>query len=330
MSTGSANAPYFDWPDPETPAREVWYSLVTHPDEPVAFWYRYTLVSTADGSEARVWGALSDGRTGKNTFVSQQYSLGDVDIADEPFSLVIGENTLADDHASGTIEATDEESPQDKRTAPTTSWTLEYEPDEFTFIPLSDEQRMLEFAEQFGTGVHWSVNQSVSMAGEVTVGGRTIHFEDAPGHQGHTAGANAPDDWTWLHCNDFGDNISLEVLSMETLTPGCLRLPDETHLLNGDIEVFNAIETTVNEPGEWILTAETDDIAFSVSVAVDTDHWQRVSYLTPDGSLRYNAHCSLADVTLDVGGETYESSGGRIEWVSPDPPVAGSYPPFAP
>lgn len=330
MSTGSANAPYFDWPDPETPAREVWYSLVTHPDEPLAFWYRYTLVSTGEKGKARVWGALSDGRTGKNTFVSQQYSLAEVSSEDEPFSLAIAENTLADDGAFGEIDAVPAESPQDERIAPKTSWTLEYEPDDFTFTPLSDETRMLTFAEQFGTGVHWSANQSVSMAGAVTVGGRTIRFEDAPGHQGHTAGVSVPDDWTWLHCNDFGSDISLEVLSMETLTPGCLRLPDETHLINGDMEVFNAIETRVNEPGQWILTAETDAVEFSVTVSVDTDHWQRVSYLTPDGSLRYNAHCSLADVSLDVAGDTYESSGGRIEWVSPDPPIPGSYPPFAP
>jgi hypothetical protein len=326
--SASDNEPYFDWPEPDGPAREVWYSLVSHPDEPVAFWYRYTLVSTPDRSEARVWAALSDAATGEHTFTTQAFDIGETTVAEEPFSLSLAGNELTDGGATGAIEGEGFEAPDDDRTAPAAEWSLAYEPDTLTFTPLADEARMLEIAEQFDTGVHWSANQSVAMTGDVQVGGRTVRFEDAPGHQGHTAGASAPDDWAWVHCNDFDADVALEVLSMETLTPACLRLPDETHLVNGDVEVFDAIDHTRNDPGRWELRGDTDDLHFAVEVAVDPTDWQCASYLTPDGSLRYNAHCSLAEVTLEVDGDRHESERGRAEWVQTDPPVDGSYPPF--
>jgi hypothetical protein len=55
--------------------------------------------------------------------------------------------------------------------------------------------------------------------------------------------------------------------------------------------------------------------------------------MAPDELLRYNAHCSLADVTLTYtvdGGDpvTLESSAGRAEWVGAEPPLPGyDYPP---
>ena len=60
------NDPYFSWPlEAGERGREVWYSLVSHPDEPVGFWYRYTLLSTDSGHQgARVWAALTDRRNG--------------------------------------------------------------------------------------------------------------------------------------------------------------------------------------------------------------------------------------------------------------------------
>ena len=44
------NPPVLGWPlDPGERGREVWYGLVGSRDGSVAFWYRYTLLSTVDG-----------------------------------------------------------------------------------------------------------------------------------------------------------------------------------------------------------------------------------------------------------------------------------------
>lgn len=330
------NAPFFDWPDPEEPAREVWYTVVSHPDEPVAFWHRYTLVSTDDGDEARVWGALTDAREdGAHVFRTEQYDLEAIDLEPAPFALGIGEgNLLRSDAAVGSLEGLE--------------WSFEHTPDDLTFSPIRDEELMLQAAESMGTGVHWSANQSVAMHGEVTVDGTTIAFDGAPGHQGHTAGPNAPTDWAWVHCNDFdgaatassggGDAsgepaVALEALSLEGRVPVCLRLPGETHLLNRQAQVFgDVVETETNEPGRWTFSGATEDVSFDVDVTVDGD-WHQVSYLTPDGSLRYNAHSTLATVELTVRTDdverTYRSDAARAEWVSDERPLPGEYPPFA-
>ena len=323
----SGNRPFFDWPDPDTPAREVWYSLVSHPDQPVAFWYRYTLVMTADGGEARVWAALTDDRPDglEDVFITERFEPGSATIGD-PFALSIGtKSRLTDAEATGRVVSETHE----------VEWSLSYEPDDLTFTPVRDEDQMLEWARQLDTGVHWSANQSVAMEGTVTVDGTDIELSNAPGHQGHTAGPSAPDDWVWTHCNAFEDgDVALEVLSSDgRITPACLRLPEGDFLLNRQDQVLGeTLETLENEPGRWRFRAETDEVAFEATVEADTDHWQLASYLTPDSSLRYNAHCSLAAVSLTInsgsGERTYTSDAGRVEWVSREPPVPGSYPPF--
>jgi len=64
----------------------------------------------------------------------------------------------------------------------------------------------------------------------------------------------------------------------------------------------------------------------------EPDPVDQVAYCTPDESLRYNAHCSVSDVTLTyrLEGEaavTVESPAGRAEWVGSEPPISGTYRP---
>lgn len=324
------NQAYFEWSDPDDPAREVWYGLVSHPDEPIAFWFRYTLVSTAERSEARVWAALTDGRESSDdsisTFSSENYVVDAAILDRSPFALGIGANSrLRSDSSTGEVE-TDEGG---------IAWSLSYEPDELTFTPIRDEQLMRQSAEGMGTGVHWSANQSVLMNGTVTVDGTTFEFEQAPGHQGHTAGTMSPTAVTWVHCNSFEEDaaMSFEALSInDRLVPVCLRLPEETYLLNRQEDVFgDAVQVETNEPGKFELRGGIDSVEFEAQVETDGP-FQKASYLVPDGSLRYNAHCSLATVELVVesaeGERRWTSESGRAEWVETTKPVAGDYPPF--
>jgi hypothetical protein len=175
------------------------------------------------------------------------------------------------------------------------------------------------------------------MDGEVTVGDRTVDFEDAPGHQGHTLGSAPPDSWTWIQCNDFADrSVVLEALDIEGTLSLCLRRDGEVHALNRLKHVVGPTSnrTEHDEPGLWRFSGSGEGVDLRVTVRAPEDvKWQTVSYMAPDETLRYNAHCSLADVTLTytVGGEepvTLESSAGRAEWVGAEAPLPDAeYPP---
>lgn len=316
------NAAVYDWPvDRGEPAREVWYGLAGPADGSAAFWYRYTLLSTEGGrQEARLWAALTDA-DGESAFRSRSFDLADADLAAAPFRYALPDGELTSRGASGDLGDA--------------SWDLSYDPDDYAFTPLRSEtltDLLYRFA---GTGKHWSRNEAVRVDGEVTVGDTTVAFEDAPGHQGHTLGSAPPERWTWVQCNGFDDpSVSLECLNLEGRLSMCLRRDGVVHELNRlrDVAGPTASRTERVEPGRWRFSGSGDGVDLTAEVVADPDHWQRVAYMTPDDTRRYNAHCSVSEVTLTykVAGEAerrLRSDAGRAEWVDATKPVPGDYRP---
>lgn len=311
MENGDDNNPYFPWSlDEGERGREVWYSLVSHPDLPVGFWYRYTLLSTDSGyQEARVWAALTDRGSGSGTpVVTRRFPLSSADASADPFRLSVGENVLTSSSARGSVEGV--------------AWDLSYEPDERTFVPLEGDSGM-----GGETGDHWSANQSVEMTGTVEAGGEAYEFEDAPGHQGHTVGTAAPPSWSWTHANSFGDDADtvVEALGFAGMVSICFRRGGEMHTLNTMDQILEGNRSVENEPGRWVFEGESDDIDLRVEATAQPDVWKKAAYLTPDDTVRYVAHASLADVKVEYEAEddagTLETDAGRAEWAEKEPPV---------
>jgi len=319
------NETHFDWPlDEGEPGREVWYSLVTHQERDVAFWYRYTLLSTEKGyQEARTWAGLTDAENEEGFFMSRSFDLSEVTIED-PFRLAFDESELTYEGAKGSLETDTAD----------VLWEFGYEPDDVVFTPLRSE-KLTDFAEKFlGSGRHWSANESVYMDGTLEVDGRTYDFEGAPGHQGHTVGASAPDGWSWINCNTFeGSDAVLEVLNVEGKASLCFRRDGGVHMLNRLKHVVGpkANETVVNEPGNWTLRAKGEGVKLEATVTVeDESKWRKAAYLTPDDTSRFVAHSSLTPIEVKYrvkqgggwsGERTLESDSARAEWSDKSPPV---------
>lgn len=331
--TESDNDAALGWPlDPGSPGREVWYGLVSHPEQPIAFWFRYTMVSTTDGhQEARCWAAITDRDSGKaSTFATRTEALETVDCETKPFRLAFGDDVeLRDDRARGVVTS-------DRGSI---EWDLSYQPDEFVFTPLRSP-RVTAFASRvLGAGQHWSANESVRMSGTVTVGDRQIALDEAFGHQGHTVGRDPPSQWNWVHCNEFdADGVVVEALDVDGLLSICLRTPEQNYLLNrlGHILHPRRNKTVDSAPGTWEFRGRGDGAELRCTVRADTDHWQRAAYLCPDGTKRYNAHCSLSALELSfrtkgAGGwtewQTTTTDRARAEWVDTEAPISGEYRP---
>ncbi|PSQ43816.1 hypothetical protein BRD14_02495 [Halobacteriales archaeon SW_5_68_122] len=322
------NEPVEAWPlEGGDPGREVWYSLVSPRDGSVAFWYRYTLLSTESGyQEGRLWAALTDREAPENsTFVSAAFPFEEVWADADSFELTVGNGVLTSSSATGSVNEV--------------AWDLEYDPDSYAFTPLRSETLTDLLSAALGTGKHWSRNESVSMSGEVTVGDRTVELEDAPGHQGHTVSSTTPpEQWTWVQCNDFeeDDSAVLEALRLDDKLSLCFRVDGEVYPLNRLPDVLpaspsaNVVEH--DEVGHWRFRGEGEGIELQATVESPDDHWQTVSYMVPDDGLRYNAHCSLSTVTVtysvdDGPARNITSDAARAEWVSDEPPIKGEYEP---
>lgn len=320
---GDANDPVLAWPlDRGEPGREVWYGLVTERDASVAFWYRYTLLSTTGGHrEARLWAALTQ-REGASAFATHAWPLETLTARQDPFALSFGPGELTSASALGTIPA-----------EPGAGWSLTYEPDTYTFTPLRSQHLTRLLARLAGTGQHWSRNQSLLVDGTASVGEASATFEQAPGHQGHTVGTSPPEAWTWMHCNAFetDEPVCLEALDVDGRLSVCLRQGEEVHALDRLAHVLWTNRTRTNEPGDWRFTARGDGVELTAELSVP-EGWQRVAYAAGDEQLSYNAHASLADLSLTYrrdgrGKRTLESPAARVEWGRRDPPIPGVYRP---
>lgn len=324
------NDPRLDWPLAEgTPGREIWYTLVAHPDRDLAFWYRFTLLSTASGHrEGRLWAALTDReRPDRSCFTTRTLPPSAIESGVDPFVLVLGDAQQTDRGAHGHIPADGDD--------PEVSWQFGYSPDEEVFTPLWSPRLTHLLARVANTGKHWSANQSIRMTGTVRVDGQPIDFTDAPGHQGHTLSSSPPERVTWVNCNAFeDDDVVLEALNVGGTLSICLRRDGDTHHLNRLRDVAWRNRTTDLEPGTWSFTGQGQGVDLEATVEADRDHWQRVAYRAPDDSLRYNAHSTLSSVELsfetadDV--RTVVSNRGRAEWIEAEPPIPGDYRPTWP
>jgi len=326
-----ANRPVYEWPvSAGTPAREVWYLLVTSRERPLVLWVRYTLVSTTDGEqEARLWAAITDG-TGRLTRSVRTTAVDPATarIETDPFRFAVGDHgAIETGGASGSV-----------RTDTEIAWDLTYTPDSAPFTPLRSKQLTSLAVALLGTGRHWSGNQSVRATGHLRVDDETISFSDASTHQGHTVGRNAAPRWQWVHCNSFDEEtVTIETLRTRGKTSICLRVGNQRHRLNRLHHVVGPVanETTAVEPGHWQFHGRGDGVEVHASVEADPDHWRLASYRTPDCSLRYVAHCSLSRIELSYrerGSRDWrnlESNRARVEWADTEPPVDGFYPPFA-
>lgn len=185
-------------------------------------------------------------------------------------------------------------------------------------------------------GRNWSRDEAVLTSGVVTVDEHSATFEDTPAHQGHTVGAPPPR-WRWLQCNGFADDsVAVETLNLDGTHSVCLRQGGEAYPLNRLSHVLRGNETlhadVGDDRGEWRIRARGEGVELTVTVGADPTHWQPMAYCTPDESLRYNAHCSVPDVTLTYrlgreGPGTLESGAGRAEWVGSVPHVSAEYRP---
>jgi hypothetical protein len=271
-----------------------------------------------------VWAALTDGS--HSTFVSRSFPLGVVHRRDDPFALEIGD----DDDGGGELTS---RSAWGALPEEGVTWDLEHDPDEYVFTPLRSQRLTSLLGVLADAGKHWSRNESVLTSGTVTVGDHTVEFDEAPGHQGHTVGTDPPERWRWVQCNGFEDHaVSLEALDLDGTLSVLFRRGEEVYPLNRVGHVLRNNRTLRDDVGHWRFRASGEGVEVTATVRADPAHWQTVAYCAPDETLRYNAHCSVSDVTLtyevdEEGPVTVESPAGRAEWVGSEPPISGEYRP---
>ena len=263
---------------------ESWFVKGNHPSEPKAFWLRHTVHQRpGEAQTASLWLTLFDGdevRAGKQTVAAPRVPEGG--------HVAIAGAQLHPGRAKGALTCATLDA----------AWDL-------TFATGDEEQRHLPYAWMYDAPVPRT--KSGTPYPGVTFGGRVGPF-DVDGWTGpvsHNWGSQHAERWIWLHAPLDGGWLEL-VLGRIRLggrtTPwianGALQLDGRRHRLGGLDRVRG---TRVDEAptGARFLTSG-EDVRVEGEIRAPARRFVCWRYADPDGPEHHSAHCSVADLRLEV------------------------------
>jgi hypothetical protein len=312
--TFDAAAPRFPHVDPGAGHYESYFLKGHHPDRAEAFWLRHTVHQRPnEPATASLWLTVFDDggppRAGKTTVAA-----GSLRVPDGGY-VAIGDSELTPARATGRLD----------------SPTLDAEWD-LTFATDEPEQRHLPAAWMYTAGVprtkSLTPHPAARFGGRLRAGDRTLDLDGWVGVVSHNWGSEHAERWVWMHCGQFagrGRDTWLElVLGRIRLGPvvvpwianGALSLDGRRHRLGGPRRVRS---TRVDEsPTRCRFVTSGDGVRLEGEISAPAERFVTWRYADPAGPEHHSAHCSVADLRLEV----------RLDGGAPvvlDAPAAGSY-----
>jgi hypothetical protein len=157
-------------------------------------------------------------------------------------------------------------------------------------------------------------------SGRVAFGDRTVELDDWAGMVGHNWGAEHAERWIWLHGSNFEGHgpdtwldaaigrIKVGPWTTPWIANGVLSLNGERIPVGG---IEKARATKVDEhPDHATLTLPGKDISVRADVRAPRERFVGWIYADPDGSQHNTVNCSIAELTLQVRGQTLHTPYG--------------------
>jgi hypothetical protein len=288
---------------------ESWFVKASHPTEPQAFWLRHTVHQRpGEAPTASVWLTLFDAaapepvRAGKATFAAPR--------ATPDCHIAIGASELRPDGARGELAS------------PTLDATWA-----FRFATGEPEQRHLPAAWMYDARLPRT--KSGTPYPGATFSGIVGPFgiDGWRGLVSHNWGSEHAERWIWLHApldNDAGPGggwlelvlgrIAVGPLRTPWIANGALSLGGVRHRLGGPRRIRGT--RVEEEPTGARIAVAGDGGAVELAVEAPAEEFVCWRYADPRGPEHHSAHCSIADLTLDVrlaDGRTVHA-GGRAAY----------------
>ena len=285
-------APRFPAVAPSRPHYESIYLTATHPNEPSAFWIRYTMSKPADGEvRASVWFThfRADGvRAGKVTVpIGAQPSLG----------MTIDE-----------VGAVDPAGARGSLTTPTVtaSWDLAFGGGA---DPMTHLRRHWMYVSPIPKTKSTSPHPDLRLSGTVTVDGVAYVLDGWRGMLGHNWGSQHALRWVWLRGAGFAEDpdawldvvigkIKVGPMTLPWFCNGLAYLDGKRVRIGGAyrlpkiIERADGADISLRAPGLSLTAEVTAPLTRSVG-------WE---YADPGGDTHQVRNCSAAGMTLTITG----------------------------
>jgi hypothetical protein len=279
---------------------ESWYLKASHPTEPLGIWIRYTTHQKPDGPEkGSLWFTLfSDGppQAAKVTPAPEALSRGNGAF------IRIGDSEFADGRVTGSaLEA---------------RWDLTFEHPEPELRHLPKEWM---YKAPIPRTKLTSPFPAARFSGTASFGDTTVQLDNWVGMVGHNWGAEHAERWIWLHGAGFdgrGSDTWLDAAigrikvgpwTTPWIANGVLSVDGKRIPLGG----LGKRGTKIDEhPDHLTFTLPWGEASIRGEVKAQRNRFVGWVYADPDGSEHNTVNCSIAEMTLEAGGESFHTPHG--------------------
>jgi hypothetical protein len=277
---------------------ESYFMRANHPEQPLAFWIRYTIFCPKDrptDAIGELWAVVFNGETGHHVAAKQELPFMACDFSTDDFSVRVGDSFLQPGYFSGALQSSGN----------TIEWDLAFEgkSQPLLLLPLKLYETKFPAAKSL-------VSLPLAFfSGKLTVNGEAISVERWRGSQNHNWGVRHTDLYAWGQVSGF-DNDPEAFLEIATarlrlgpfwspaFTPIVLRYKGAEYGLRGLLQSLRANGSF--EYFTWKFRSEVEHMAIEGKITAPPQAFVGLTYYNPPGGEKYCLNTKIAECTLRV------------------------------
>jgi hypothetical protein len=277
---------------------ESYFLRANHPERPLAFWLRYTILSPKQKSRratGAVWAVLFNGETGNHTAAKEEFPLASCRFARDIFQVKIGESVLDGDHLKGSATSA----------GSTIEWDLRYHGDQPPLLLLP----RFCYGEWFPAAKSLVSLPLARFNGTLTVNGEALDIADWCGSQNHNWGPRHTAAYAWSQVAGFDTHPEsfLEVASAQVkigpweslfLTPLILRHNGREEAMNGMLTMLMAKSSY--SYFVWSFASEGSRLVLEGTISAPREAFVGLHYSDPPGGLKQCLNTKIASCELRI------------------------------
>lgn len=278
---------------------ESFFLKANAPEEPLAFWVKYTIFSPAGrprDAVAETWAIFFDKRTGAHVAAKETFPIAEADLGRDRFRFVTPRARLEPNLARGKVRSAEHD----------LEWELAFTDGAEPFHLLPTD--LLYEIDPIPRSKPVTPHPDSRFSGTFRVDGRDVTVRDWPGCQGHNWG-RGHSYRVWTHVNAFrGEEGAFFEGATAQVRLGPFRTPNLTlvflryrgrdydfrgvrHWLNGSVEVA---------PQRWSFVAESGEARLRGVFSCERRDMVGLVYQDPDGRKNHCLNSKVATARLEL------------------------------
>jgi hypothetical protein len=277
---------------------ESYFLRANHPERPLAFWLRYTLLSPKNDlrhAMGAVWAVFFNGETGAHASAKEEFPLASCRFTPDIFQVKIGESVLDGEHLKGSAASS----------GSTVEWDLRYRSDQQPLLLLP----RLCYEKWFPAAKSLVGMPLARFDGTLSVNGEALDIADWCGSQNHNWGGQHTSPYAWGQVAGFETHPEsfLEVASAQVkigpwgspfLTPLVLRHNGREEAMNGMLTMLMAKSSY--SYFVWSFASENGRVAVEGTISAPREAFVGLHYNDPPGGLKQCLNTKIASCELRI------------------------------